>query len=500
MSRDVTFNESSNNNNKKINTTVVTTSADVIADSVVKDEPTAAPNANHNTTNSDVEPPNVQPAVSASADDDMRSATGPPSASVPAPAPRRSERITRKPGSWWIAKPSSYSNSSPTLDVSLLVTCCDSPYEVALLAPEVPNTYDEAMSPEPGIKKEEDSIRENITFELVERKPHMNVIPCRYVFRVKKDVGPKVRIVVAKGFRHVPGVGYNETYAPVVSMSIVRLFLCLVNLLDLECDQMDVVTAFLNGDLDEEIFMEVPAAGFHDPNRPNLVWRLLKALYGLKQAPRQWYAKIHRSPKSTFTNALNFISSAYEPCLYVFYDGHLLLLLIIILYVDDLLIAGNSRKEICRVKGEVMKVFKMKDLGEVKEFLGIEIIRNRVSRTLRLTQSTYVAKVLERFEMSDSNPSATPMMQSSKVTPEDSKALSADVPYRSAIGSLIYVMICTRPDLGFAVGRLLQYCEEPLRCHWNAVKRVYRHVKGTQDTGIVYDAKAETSPDAPIVG
>ena len=240
------------------------------------------------------------------------------------------------------------------------------------------------------------------------------VILCRYVFRVKKDVGPKVRIV-AKGFRKEPGVDCNETYAPVVSMSIVRLFLCLVNLLDLECDQMDVVTAFLNGELDEEIFMKVPA-GFRDPNRPNLVCRLLKALYGLKQAPRQWYAKIHRF----LTNVLNLISSAYEPCLYVFYDGHLLL--IIILYVDDLLIAGNSRKEISRVKGELMKVFKM-DLGDVKEFLGIEIIWNRVSRTFRLTQSTYIAKILERFEMSDSNPTATPIMQSSKPTPEDSNAL-----------------------------------------------------------------------------
>ena len=119
------------------------------------------------------------------------------------------------------------------------------------------------------------------------------------MFRVKKDVGPKVRIV-AKGFRQVPGVDYSKTYAPVVSMSIVRLFLCLVNLLDMECDQMDVVTAFLNGELDEEIFMEMPA-GYRDPNPPNVVCRLLKALYGLKQAPRQWYAKNpplpHQSPE-----------------------------------------------------------------------------------------------------------------------------------------------------------------------------------------------------------
>ena len=121
----------------------------------------------------------------------------------------------------------------------------------------------------------------------------------------------------------------------------------LCNLLDLECDQIDVVTAFLNGELDKEIYMEVKAA-FRDPNRPDLVCRILKALYGLKQAPLQWYVKIHLF----LTKVLNFISSADEPCVYVFYNGHLLL--IIILYVDDLLIAGNSRKEIMRVKRELM--------------------------------------------------------------------------------------------------------------------------------------------------
>ena len=102
--------------------------------------------------------------------------------------------------------------------------------------------------------------------------------------------------------------------------------------------------------------------------------------------------------------------------------------------------------------------------------------------------------------MSDSNPTAIPMIQSSKSTPEDSKVLSADVPYRSVIGSLMYLMICTRPDLGFAVGRLSQYCEEPLSRQWNAVKRVYRYVKGTQNMGVVHNAKSETSSDAPIVG
>eukprot|EP00171_Calliarthron_tuberculosum_P012426 IDg12426t1 len=110
----------------------------------------------------------------------------------------------------------------------------------------------------------------------------MHVLPCRYVFRMKTDVGPKVRIV-AKGFRQIQGVEYYDNYAPVGSLTAVRLFLAIVAGNDLHCDQMDVVTAFLNGDLNEEVYMEVPS-GFRDPKRPNLVCRLLKAIYCLKQA------------------------------------------------------------------------------------------------------------------------------------------------------------------------------------------------------------------------
>eukprot|EP00171_Calliarthron_tuberculosum_P023309 IDg23309t1 len=159
-------------------------------------------------------------------------------------------------------------------------------------------SYEEAKSPDnidfwlPGITKEEESIRKNMTFELVERQSGMHVIPCRYVFRVKADVGPKVRIV-AKGFRQIEGVEYYDTYAPVISLTAARLFLAIVSQKNLHCDQMDVVTAFLNGDLTEEVYMEVPA-GFRDPKRPNLVCKLLKAIYGLKQAQSNGMPKLIR--------------------------------------------------------------------------------------------------------------------------------------------------------------------------------------------------------------
>ena len=316
----------------------------------------------------------------------------------------------------------------------------------------------------------------------------MNVIPCRYVFRVKNGE-PKVRIV-AKGFRQVHGVDFYDTYAPVVSLVAVRCFLATTAHLDLECDQMDVVTAFLNGDLDENIYMEVPA-GFKDPNRPNLVCKLQKALYGLKQAPRQWYAKIN----SFLVDNLQFTSSPYEPCLYFKHSDDCITL--IVLYVDDLLIAGNDRSIVDHVKDEFKDQFKMKDLGVASEFLGIQIYRDRPNRTLRITQSSYIDKILDRFHMADSNPVCTPMeISSSKIlsTDSDLQELAQGVPYRQAIGSLMYLMIGTRPDIGYAIGKLSQYCEKPLKSHWSSIKRVLRYIKGTRNVGIKYDGNKSMKP------
>ena len=244
---------------------------------------------------------------------------------------------------------------------------------------------------------------------------------------------------------------------------------------------MDVVTAFLNGDIDLAIFMEVPE-GLRDPNNPDLVCLLLKALYGLKQAPRQWYAKIHHF----LTTVLHFKSCPHEPCLYTLHSGTTFI--IIILYVDDLLIAGNSPTMIKSIKLKLMSSFKMKDLGPVSEFLGIQFYRDRSKRELRISQSEYAATILDKFSMSQCSPIKTPMEVIGKPdsTPEANSPLPPDIPYRSAIGSLMYLMVCTRPDIAFAVSRLSQYCENPLLCHWKAVKRLFRYIKGTQDYDLTF--------------
>eukprot|EP00171_Calliarthron_tuberculosum_P001087 IDg1087t1 len=253
---------------------------------------------------------------------------------------------------------------------------------------------------------------------------------------------------------------------------------------------MDVITAFLNGDLEEDIYMQVPC-GFKDKAKPNLVCKLHKALYGLKQAPRQWYAKIN----SFLIDELGFQSCPYEPCLYLKHDKDDIN--VIILYVDDLLVAGNKSSTIDKIKSVFKSRFKMKDLGRAQEFLGLEITRDRSTRTLTLSQSSYIDKVLDRFGMTNCNSLPTPMEVTStkpKTTQDESDGTSTSYPYRQVIGSLMYLMIGTRPDIAFAVGKLSQHCENPNLRHWIATKRVLRYIKGTRNLGITYGTKSSLEP------
>ena len=357
--------------------------------------------------------------------------------------------------------------------------------QIALIAhdPEVPRTYKQATSPDlahiwhPAIEREHKCLLDNHTWTLVERKPGMHVLPSKYVFKLK-TTGPKARLV-AVGLLQVHGAEYMETYAPVVNIITVRIFFVIVVQMDLELEQMDVVTAFLYGDLDEVIHMEIPE-GLRDSKNSNQVCRLLKSIYGLKQAPRQWYAKIH-----SFLTELGFKSSANDPCLYTLHKSSEFI--IIALYVDDLLIAGSNKASIDNIKTEFKNRFKMKDMGEASEVLGLEIQRNRTKRTIFLHQNRYTEKVLERFGMSDSRPVSTPMESSSKIDLNDESSEPAkDVPYRHAVGSIMYLMIGTRPDLAFAIRKLSQYLEQPLQSHWIAVKRVFRYIAGTRHYGILF--------------
>ncbi len=321
-----------------------------------------------------------------------------------------------------------------------------------------------------GILNEENAIRENKTFTIVERNVEMKVIPCRYVFNVKNGKA-KVRIV-AKGYRQTHGTDYFETYSPVVSFQAVRCFLAFVAHYERDCDQMDVVIAFLNGELDEKIYMQI-LSGFVTHKNSGMVCQLHKALYGLKQAPRQWLGKIN----SFLTEELEFKACSYEPCLYFRHKENKIV--IIVLYEDDLLIAGNSRSVLDDVKKELSSQYKMKDLGEAKEFLGICITRDRGQNVLRIDQSLYAYKILERFHMENAKGCDSPMSTNLDSLTEESEPLSTEFPYRESIGSLMYLALVTRPDIAFPVAILSQYCSAPSSEHWKAVERELRYVHKT---------------------
>ena len=380
---------------------------------------------------------------------------------VSSPVLRRSSRLRKQTGEWWKETGN---------------------YVQALSAQVVPTSYRVAVAPEnidfwqPGIDREHDCITRNKTWIFVEREPGMHVLPCKYVFKIK-DGKPKVRLV-AMGCRQIYGVDYNETFAPVVSLTTIRTILALASHYDLELEQMDVVTAFLNGDLNEDIYMSI-AQGFRNPENSSKVCKLQKSLYGLKQSPRQWYAKMH----SYLVSELGFRSSKNDPCLYVKHKNTSLLL--IGLYVDDLLIAGSNKNEIQVIKKELTKRFEMKDLGPARVMLGIEINRNRASRQLFISQSEYTSTILARFRMEKSRDVATPMEKPGSTL--ESSPAAKDIPYRQAIGSLMYLMIGSRPDLAFAVRKLSQHSENPSHENWIAVKRVFRYINGTKDFGILYN-------------
>jgi Reverse transcriptase (RNA-dependent DNA polymerase) len=283
--------------------------------------------------------------------------------------------------------------------------------------------------------------------------------------------------LVARGFTQIEGIDYTETFAPVAKFTSIRTLLALAAHQNLELHQMDVKTAFLNGDLNEEIYMNLPP-GFR---KPNVIWKLKKGLYGLKQASREWYKKIR-----TEFEALDFKRCQTDHG--IFHLSKNGTRVIIAIYVDDLLILSNSSTAVDQVKSDLKKKFDMTNLGEARWILGMEVTRDRANRTISLSQRQYVQDILERHGMANCRPVSTPMVPN--LTLEKLKEPEFDATtYQSAVGSLMYAMIGTRPDLAHAVGVLSQFSAKPGVAHWTALKHVFRYLCGNSDVSIIYDGK-----------
>jgi hypothetical protein len=256
----------------------------------------------------------------------------------------------------------------------------------------------------------------------------------------------------------------------------------------MEVHQMDVTTAFLNGELEEEIYM-VPPEGLKERGSTGKVWKLERSLYGLKQAPRCWNKKIHQ-----YLESLGFKRNISDYATYS--KGAGAEQVILALYVDDLLIMSEQLQEVLKVKAALSKKFEMVDFGEVSMVLGINVTRDRRKGTLQLNQEKYAEDVLRRFNMEDCKPITIPLSTDQKLSKkmgaftEQERNSMEVVPYRQVVGSLMYLMVCTRPDLASAVGILARYMQDPGRQHWEAAKRVLRYVQHTKKLGLRYGRKS----------
>ena len=339
-----------------------------------------------------------------------------------------------------------------------------------------------------AMKDELKSMVHNEVWDLVELPEGHQKVGCKWVFKTKRDSRGnleryKARLV-AKGFTQKDGVNYKETFSPVSKKDSFRIIMALVAHYDLELHQMDVKTAFLNGNLNEEVYMDQPM-GFIEKGKEHMVCKLKRSIYGLKQASRQWYLKFNDTIVS-----FGFKENTVDRCIYLKVSGSKFIFLI--LYVDDILLATNDLHLLYETKRFLSNNFEMKDMGEATYVIGIEIFRNRSQGMLGLSQKSYINKVLERFRMQNCSASPVPIQKGDKFSlmqcPQNDlerKQMQA-IPYASVVGSLMYAQICTRPDISFAVGMLGRYQSNPGLDHWKAAKKVLRYLQGIKEYMLTY--------------
>ena len=327
-----------------------------------------------------------------------------------------------------------------------------------------------------AIQNELAVLERNNTWEVVDKPADRKIIGSKWVFKIKRDAMGNIEKykarLVAKGFSQVEGLDYDELFAPVVRFDSLRLLIALSAHKGWVPAQMDVTAAFLYPNLTDEIFMHLPE-GLKQPGK---VARLRKCIYGLKQSPKEWYERL-----SSTLQRLEFKSSNFDPCVFI----HQSETFFIAVYVDDLSLFGPPGNLMNQVKQTLSSEFEMKDLGPLHWLLGLEIIFS--NRGIELRQTAYIEKILQRFGMDQSHPCSLPIDPNFKpdnslptCNPDDIRL------YQSIIGSLMYAVSATRPDLCYSVTYLSQFNHSPTIQHIQAAKRALRYLNGTKNLGLFY--------------
>ena len=336
-----------------------------------------------------------------------------------------------------------------------------------------------------AMDEEMHSLKENNTFTLTNLPEGKKAVGGRWVYAIKTDVDGSEKYkarYVAKGYSQKMGVDYGETFSPTANMTSVRVLMQKAAQENLILHQMDVKTAYLNAPIDCEIYMEQPEA-YEERSQTDskLVCKIEKSLYGLKPSGRNWNKLLHDHLTENY-----FTQNQADHCVYTRETEHEKV--IVIIWVDDLLIAASNEEAMKVTKDMLTARFKMKDLGKLKHFLGIDF--EQTGNCVTMSQAKYVEKILDRFNMQDCKARSTPCEQ--KLNYTDDAALLSDVSmYREAVGSLIYLTVCTRPDLSFIVSKLSQYFNQPTVEHFCTVKHVLRYLRGTSDKKLCYQMSNE---------
>nr|KYP47850.1 Retrovirus-related Pol polyprotein from transposon TNT 1-94 [Cajanus cajan] len=304
-----------------------------------------------------------------------------------------------------------------------------------------------------AMKQEYNALLNNGTWTLVSLPPNRTTIGCKWVFRVKENPDGAVHKykarLVAKGFHQ-----QFETFSPVVKPVTIRLILTLALTHHWSIQQLDVNNAFLNGNLEEEVYMSQPPS-FESSDKA-LVCKLHKAIYGLKQAPRAWFDKL----KATLFQ-LSFQISKCDPSLFVYSLGNNVIYILV--YVDDIIITGNNSSVLHSIISQLNSTFSLKDLGRLDFFLGIEV-KSNPDGSLTLTQSKYIRDLLNRTNMENSNSISSPMVSGCKLSKTGSEKFLDVSLYRYVVGALQFATI-TRPEISFSVNKVCQFMSNPLEQH-----------------------------------
>ncbi|KAE8187009.1 hypothetical protein CF336_g6746, partial [Tilletia laevis] len=355
-----------------------------------------------------------------------------------------------------------------------------------------PRTVGEAMArpdwPEwdAAMRKELQSHAERGTWEMVKVPEGVNLVTSKWVLRIKRNADATIQKykgrLVARGFTQIHGVDYDETFAPTSRLRILRLFCSLSAALDLELHQIDFETAYLDAKLKHDIYMEVPEGV---KALPDEVLKLRLALYGLKQSGHDWHAALRDA-----LDSIGFLQCEFDPTIFV-RDGERTAMLLV--YVDDIIVATPQGADIEGVKKELLGLFKGTDLGPVHHVLGIRVTRDRKAGTIHLDQERYADEVLERFGMDKCKHAKTPMEAKNQLRQAKEGDTRCDrALYLAIVGCLAYLAQGTRPDLAFLVSALGKFNADPTEEHLSAAWRGLRYLRGSSATRLTFGGSTAT--------